>query len=1042
MIRNLFMRLPVTAALFCLCLVVWAAGPARHKTTVPQILAGYILPAWVGATGVTFTPEHYSSFAADGIYSRWLNPHTADTFPTTRYLQDAVSAAGASSTALGSGSSEYQAWITDGTTGPSLVGASLAGTMSGTTNTGWTAIPSSFVIANGTGNANYRQTPSMAVSLMGFPGGVLTLSANPFSSADNTGRDYLAAPAITATGTGTLTGYTVNLSQYYNNATQVGGVVLQTSQSNLPVGSGLGSFGSLYRPPVVSTPNQMVATANLFHQSTDVLGLSLRWQASSTVGGVTHQNTHIELQVSQTLMRIWVLGDYRTGGNPASAGNAGTYTFDAPLTIGHWYVPLMAVVGSPAVVYASLYDATTGTYVSQTGLSSATNPMTFTIPTTGTGTFAANQDMQGPGVPGFTPGFSTLVEAETWTAPQITPSPSSVALTQTGVTVNLTAFGVSWTNASTSQFSVVSGVTGTLLTSQVVNTVGTDPTPSTATITLNVGSTGGNLVLTDGTTQFTITLQPIQAPTAAVQGTTISASATPSFTVGSYTAYLFRGTAINGGADTGPDNPAADTTATIINTQNLSGGAVPAPYTDVSAPAGLSVYRWYILDSVGNSGVGTAAYHNLSGASQTVFVGFAGTSKMFGHTAVNGAEYAGTATIPVTNGGSGYHQATTTITVSGGGGFGVTATCQVVGGVVVRAWITNPGFLYETQTSPAIFTVVDSDPSPGTGAVLATESAGGAPLAAKIMLEAEYPDRTFNLVNCGVGGSASGGWMKHGSLVLTGATNASPIMVTTRSAHGLTDGQAVTIIGVLGNTAANGTYFAHVLTSGTFALYASYSGGTFSDPVAGNGAFAPLYGAYCGCAIVPAGNMNYLLENSESTLTALGAAPSSTAWYYVMGVNDGNGSGIDPNLFAEQVRLFIVQARADGWTGPMVLDNEEYWAGGTPQQNRHIQEYNAKLPSIVSLFPSVTYANTPGFGWQVNASPRTMYSDQLHNTDWWYAIRGSFMAHALSSVLGVGGSSGGPGNYPNGKVGMDLRRRVEYASVWSLDGLRLPATGQ
>lgn len=61
---------------------------------------------------------------------------------------------------------------------------------------------------------------------------------------------------------------------------------------------------------------------------------------------------------------------------------------------------------------------------------------------------------------------------------------------------------------------------------------------------------------------------------------------------------------------------------------------------------------------------------------------------------------------------------------------------------------------------------------------------------------------------------------------ITNATNANPIVITTSAAHNLVTGDSVTISGVLGNTAANGTNVATVLTATTFSI-----------PVAGNGAY-------------------------------------------------------------------------------------------------------------------------------------------------------------------------------------------------------------
>lgn len=77
------------------------------------------------------------------------------------------------------------------------------------------------------------------------------------------------------------------------------------------------------------------------------------------------------------------------------------------------------------------------------------------------------------------------------------------------------------------------------------------------------------------------------------------------------------------------------------------------------------------------------------------------------------------------------------------------------------------------------------------------------------------------------------------NLALTGASNASPIVITTSGAlvNNMTNGQAVLLTGVLGNTAANGSYFAKTTgyAPGQFALYSNSS---LSTPVGGNGAYS------------------------------------------------------------------------------------------------------------------------------------------------------------------------------------------------------------
>lgn len=63
---------------------------------------------------------------------------------------------------------------------------------------------------------------------------------------------------------------------------------------------------------------------------------------------------------------------------------------------------------------------------------------------------------------------------------------------------------------------------------------------------------------------------------------------------------------------------------------------------------------------------------------------------------------------------------------------------------------------------------------------------------------------------------------------VAGATNASPIVITD-VAHGLTTGTRVTISGVGGNTAANGTFAVTRLTADTFSLDGSTGNGAYTS---------------------------------------------------------------------------------------------------------------------------------------------------------------------------------------------------------------------
>lgn len=69
---------------------------------------------------------------------------------------------------------------------------------------------------------------------------------------------------------------------------------------------------------------------------------------------------------------------------------------------------------------------------------------------------------------------------------------------------------------------------------------------------------------------------------------------------------------------------------------------------------------------------------------------------------------------------------------------------------------------------------------------------------------------------------------KSGTVLVTGATNASPIVITA-TAHGLSTYDAVTISSVGGNTAANGVWLVNVLTSSTFELINSSGNGSYTS---------------------------------------------------------------------------------------------------------------------------------------------------------------------------------------------------------------------
>ncbi len=134
-------------------------------------------------------------------------------------------------------------------------------------------------------------------------------------------------------------------------------------------------------------------------------------------------------------------------------------------------------------------------------------------------------------------------------------------------------------------------------------------------------------------------------------------------------------------------------------------------------------------------------------------------------------------------------------------------------------------------------------------------------------------------------------------LVLSDATNATPIVVTTTVDHGLKTGDQVRIAGVTGNTNANGDFYITRLSGTTFSLQ------DFDHAnVAGNGAYT---GAPGGIAVIYPGN--FVIERIVSN-TQLGRGQAEGD--YVLAVGDVleaiamNRDGVD-NLEVQQIAFRV-----------------------------------------------------------------------------------------------------------------------------------------
>lgn len=118
-------------------------------------------------------------------------------------------------------------------------------------------------------------------------------------------------------------------------------------------------------------------------------------------------------------------------------------------------------------------------------------------------------------------------------------------------------------------------------------------------------------------------------------------------------------------------------------------------------------------------------------------------------------------------------------------------------------------------------------------------------------------------------------------LNVTNATNASPIVITTSAAHSFISGTSVIIAGVLGNTAANGTFNITVIDSTHFSIPvagtgAYTSGGTAEGLVTFGADDSPALGEWCLIGISWEGNFLTLYYNGVPVGSIAFTGPRTT----------------------------------------------------------------------------------------------------------------------------------------------------------------------
>jgi len=100
------------------------------------------------------------------------------------------------------------------------------------------------------------------------------------------------------------------------------------------------------------------------------------------------------------------------------------------------------------------------------------------------------------------------------------------------------------------------------------------------------------------------------------------------------------------------------------------------------------------------------------------------------------------------------------------------------------------------------------------------------------------------------------------SVYISDASNTSPIVVTTTTLHMATTGNSVTISGVTGNTAANGTFVVTVITPNTFSLNSSIGNALY---IAGGTVTVSTT-----IDVIPSMSLNDLINKDSLRSTAIG----------------------------------------------------------------------------------------------------------------------------------------------------------------------------
>lgn len=792
-------------------------------------------------------------------------------------------------------------WYTEGGSVVSAVGSGGS----------WTVAPTiTFQAANGSGTRKITATGTVALS--GSALGAVTMT--------NCGRDYVTTPTVSLSG-GSGSGGSVTATLKSTTSLQVA----LGSSSN-------GTYGSqCWLTVAAPTLDQRIVVRVMCTATTDIYPIVGRVNTSTKqlYSAVFNFNT------AAPNLQVFYFNNYPT--NTATTKiNSVQFSGGIQAVVGHTYDLDVSFTGSnPTTITCTITDVDTGQTSTQTTTGSET------------GVQAANNIGMGQ--------FTSLLAVLRSTVYQpvgVSVSPTSETLNLTSASVTLTGAGTSWTAGTpgTPTFTLTNaGGTNASIVSQVVNST------TSATLVINTGTVAGNVTISDPSTSTstTLSLLPLLAPAAAIStdtintsGCTITASTYPSQGTAPYTAKLYRSPNFNFAV--------GDPGVVLVSTQTgIGASTVPNPVTDNAMPVGPQIYAWVITDTPGQVVMGAQAGAQRF-VSPTRYLGFMGDSITDGHLATETTQWANA--IGVVSAGSGQVDGTYDVTVSGGLGF--LGKAVVSGGALVYAYVVNHGWGFTSETSPPTPTYSAG----GTPGVLTLKNSdatlylptgnigGGYPLMLETILKSSYGFTDFHCLDAGVGGTAVSNSNPHGTLYVTSATNASPVVVQFNGNHGMSSGQSYPFVRIGGNTAANGTHYVSVVNSQQVALYQDAG---LTQPVVGNGAYVSNTGA----AVCPGGLSGYIYEAALAQFVS----PSQTPWVHLLyGPNDANG-GTTAAQYQQYLDVLVYNLTTAGYG--VIISYPLYWSAGTQAKNLLLQQYQGSINNVVAVFSAkARLGNTSWFG--------------------------------------------------------------------------------